>query len=155
MFIASRIACFIAFCLLLWSGPSAAQQPEVPNLEGVWLVKKKDAILWHRDRTNENNSSAKLEIKKQEGPTLEAIYHWAHAAHAGQDHNGATQARSGHDQLIGLIGWNNEQISFVQHPNRGILSGRLINDHLMELTRVESGGYAVVERLILIRHRSE
>ncbi|WP_068083569.1 hypothetical protein [Polycladidibacter stylochi] len=130
------------------------EKQSYPNLLGTWKAIRKDAIFWHRDTINHQNSASVLIISKQSEAMLEAELHWQHVEGKGPDHNGQFDTLGGKEQLIGLIGWDLASIHFAQHPNSGVLQGQILNNEALELTRVEAGPFAVVERYIFIRQAS-
>ncbi len=122
-----------------------------PDLVGQWVVIKKDAVFWHRDIHSQENGPSHLKIEEQTGPVLEGVFLWQITPGSGRDHDGRSEVSSSKEPVIGMIGWDGNTLTLVEHPDTGTMQGRMINSDTMELIHYEAGPYATISRYLLIR----
>lgn len=128
-------------------GLLAQSKQEVPDLKGNWVGEYKVYL-----RHGHKMAVAEFRIEQQDGPHFRGINSWQHV-----DSGKPMTMKKGklitkdEEPFIGVIGFDGNSITIVEHDDMGTITGHLVDSDTMQLIYGEPGSNAMVFRMELKR----
>ncbi len=94
-------------------GQFAALAQDVPSLLGTW----KSASHLVQTFKGFGHVESVIEVTEQRGAVFSGTVGWQIAGTHG--HDGARQTPSAKEKLIGVVGWDNQSVTLVEHGDQG------------------------------------
>ena len=131
---------------------SPAQADDIPNLVGEWHGTY-NTLVYHDDATHTGKATLVLTISRQEGELIFASHTWElHEDNPGQPDVAGEVVRGGDETLIGVVHFDDDDVTLLETHDNGIFELELERDNVMEGIYHEQGHHeAAIFRVRLTR----
>lgn len=151
----------LAVCgmLAVLSAPGALAQSTVPDIVGHWDAIEDngadhDGDLWNEKASPDQTGSIIIEIAKQSGHAFNGTFRWSFPGVTDPaTHDGTQHTNQANEAIFGVFTGDGASFVIVEHPDTGMMFGRILDDNRLEVVMVESGEHAFASRTIFERRR--
>ena len=131
---------------------SPTQADDIPNLVGEWHGTY-NTLVYHDNGTHIGSATMVLTISRQEGELIFASHTWElHEDNPGQPDVAGEAVRGGDETLIGVVAFDDDDVTLLETHDNGIFEMELERDNVMEGIYHEQGHHeATIFRVRLTR----
>lgn len=136
----------------LMSSHVAFAQSTVPNITGVWHTVESSGAVYGGQMWDEASGEVDIEITEQMGYAFTGHLHWSFPdVENPRTHDGAAVSNQSSEDLLGVFSGDGASFVIAEHPDTGVMFGRVLDDNRLEIIYAESGEYAIVGRSVYQR----
>lgn len=132
----------------------AFAQSTIPNIVGLWDSVEDSGAIYGGQMWDEATGDVEIEITGQTGHAFTGTLSWSFPqADDPRTHDGTEISNESSEDLLGVFTGDGASFVIVEHPDAGIMFGRVLDDNRLEIIYAESGEHAAVNRAVYHRRQ--
>jgi hypothetical protein len=144
-----------AFSLLaILFSPVALAQSTVPDIVGQWDAVEGSHAIFTGEMGNEMAGTIEIDVAAQLGYAFNGTLSWSRFdPEDPPTHDGTEQTPEAVEDIMGVFTGDGASFIIVEHPDTGMMFGRILDDDRLEIIIAESGEYALASRHVFVRRQ--
>lgn len=140
--------------MALMASHVAFAQSTIPNIVGLWDSVEDSGAIYGGRMWDEATGDVEIEITEQTGHAFIGTLRWSFPqADDPRTHDGTEISNQSSEDLLGVFTGDGASFVIVEHPDAGIMFGRVLDNNRLEIVYAESGEHAAVNRAVYQRQQ--
>ncbi|MEO1223115.1 MAG: hypothetical protein AAFX92_02730 [Pseudomonadota bacterium] len=151
---AFRTALAVTAALATLASSVALAQSTVPDIVGHWDAVEGSGAIYTGNVVAEIGATAQIEVVEQAGYAFNGTFSWAlPPSDDPPGHDGTEHTHQAEEDIMGVFTGDGGSFIIVEHPDTGIMFGRVLDHNRLEVVVAESGEFANVSRFVYERRQ--